>query len=430
MLPPRPRTLLAAVALLATATLAPAKTLVHAGKLIDGRAATARTAVTVTVEAGRITGLADGYTAPAAGDTVIDLRAATLLPGLMDMHVHLTGEQSPTSYSERLTMNPADEALRSTVYARRTLLAGFTTVRDCGAGHKLNLALRDAIAKGWVDGPRIFAAGGVATTGGHGDGTNGLATELREALEPQATGIANGPDEMRRAVRERYKDGADLIKIASTGGVLSLARSGQAPLFTGEELAAVVQTARDYGLKVAAHAHGTEGMNRAIRAGVHSIEHGTFMADETMALMKAHGTWYVPTISAGRFVMEKAKIDGYFPAIVRPKALAIGPLIQETFGRAYRAGVKIAFGTDQGVAPHGDNGREFAFMVEAGMPAMQALQAATLSGAQLLGIEQDYGTVEVGKVADLIAVPGDPLTDISVMTNVSFVMKDGKIYKQ
>lgn len=430
MLPHHPRTLLAAVALLATATLAPAKTLLHAGKLIDGRADTPRTAVTVTVEAGRITGLAAGYTAPAAGDTVIDLRAATLLPGLMDMHVHLTGEQSPTSYAERLTMNPADLALRSTVYARRTLLAGFTTVRDCGAGHKLNLALRDAIAKGWVDGPRIFAAGGVTTTGGHLDSTNGLATELREALVPTTTGIANGPDEMRRAVRERYQDGADFIKIASTGGVLSLARSGQAPLFTDEELAAVVQTARDYGMKVAAHAHGTEGMNRAVRAGVHSIEHGTFMADETMALMKEHGTWYVPTISAGRFVMEKAKLDGYFPAIVRPKALAIGPLIQETFGRAYRAGVKIAFGTDQGVAPHGDNGREFAFMVEAGMPAMEALRSATLSGAQLLGIEQDYGTVEVGKVADLVAVPGDPLTDIAVMTKVSFVMKDGKIYKQ
>ena len=254
--------------------------------------------------------------------------------------------------------------------------------------------------------------------------------QLQQLLAPTNTAVGNGPDELRAIVRQRYKDGADFVKISSTGGVLSLAKSAMAPLYTDEELAAVISTAKDYSLRVAAHAHGDEGMQRAIKAGVYSIEHGTFMSDETIALMKARGTWYVATISAGRFVMEKAKIDGYFPAIVRPKAIAVGPIIQETFGRAYKAGVKIAFGTDQGVAPHGDNAKEFIYMVEAGMPPMVAIQAATLRGAQLLEIEKDLGTVETGKIADLVAVPGDPLADISLMTKVSFVMKAGKVYKQ
>jgi len=426
-----PRRLLVTGAALFAATLAPAKTLIHAGSLIDGRADTARKTVTLTVDGDRITGLADGYTAPAAGDTVIDLKHATVMPGLMDMHVHITGEQSgQAGYAERFYLNPADAALRATTYAKKTLLAGFTTVRDCGAGDKLNLAMRDAIAKGWVDGPRIFAAGSVSTTGGHGDGTNGLSSRIQHLLDEESNGIANGPDEIRRVVRQRYKDGADLIKIAATGGVLSLAKSGQAPLFTEDEVRTVVLTAKDYGMKVAAHAHGDIGMQRAIKAGVASIEHGTYMSDETIALMKTHGTYYVPTISAGRFVAEKSKLDGYFPSIVRPKAAAIGPLIQATFQRAYAAGVKIAFGTDQGVAPHGDNAKEFIYMVEAGMPAMKAIQSATLEAAKLVDAEKDLGTVESGKIADLVAVPGDPIADISLMTKVSFVMKAGKVYKQ
>ncbi len=407
---------------------ADAKTLIHAGRLIDGRADTARTAVTVVVDGDRIAAISEGYLPAAAGDTVIDLKNATLLPGLMDMHVHITGEQSPTSYTEGFFMNPADEALRATVYARRTLMAGFTTVRDLGAGQKLNQALRDAAAKGWIAAPRIVAAGSVSTTGGHGDPTNGLAMELQDLLAPR-TVLANGPDGMRAAVRQRYKDGADLIKIAATGGVLSLARSGQAPLFTEDELAAVVETARDYGMKVAAHAHGTEGMLRAVRAGVHSIEHGTYMTDEVMAAMKEKGTWYVPTVSAGRFVADKAKIDGYFPDVVRPKAAAIGPQIQDTLARAWKAGVKIAFGTDQGVAPHGENGREFVYMVEAGMPAMAAIKAATVLAAQVIGMEQELGTIEAGKQADLVAVPGDPLSDIEQMTRVRFVMKGGVVHR-
>ena len=422
--------LLAGAALLA-ATLAPAKILIHAGSLIDGRADTARKAVTITVEGERITGVAAGYSTPAAGDTVVDLKNATVMPGLMDMHVHITSEQSPQSYSEGFFLNPADFALQSTVYAKRTLLAGFTTVRDCGASDKLNLALRDAIAKGWVDGPRIYSAAVVGTTGSHvGDLTNGLNTKLQQLLAPGNTSVANGPDEMRRVVRQGYKDGADFIKVSSTGGVLSLAKSGQAPLYTDDELAAVVSTAKDYGLRVAAHAHGDEGMRRAIRAGVVSIEHGTFMSDDTIRLMKEHGTYYVPTLSAGKFILEKAKVPGYLPAIVVPKAIATGAAKTATFQRAWQAGVKIAFGTDQGVAPHGDNAREFIYMVEAGMPPMKAIQSATLSAAQLLEMDKDLGTVEAGKLADLVAVPGDPLADIKLMTDVTFVMKAGKVYKQ
>lgn len=423
------RFLLAGAALLA-ATLVPAKTLIHAGSLIDGRADTVRHNVTITVDGDRITGLADGFTAPAAGDTVIDLKNATVMPGLMDMHVHLTGESSPTSYSERYFLNPADFALRSTVYAKKTLLAGFTTVRDLGAADNLNNSLRDAIAKGWVVGPRIFSAGkALATTGGHGDPTNGLAEIYRGDPGPKE-GVLNGADDARKAVRQRYKDGADLIKITGTGGVLSLAKNGQNPQLTDEEFKAIVETAHDYGLKVAVHAHGDEGMRRAILAGVDSIEHGTYMSDDTIKLMLAHGTFYVPTISAGRFAADKAKLDGYFPAVVRVKAATIGPIIQATFARAYTAGVKIAFGTDMGVGPHGDNAKEFIYMTEAGMPPMKAIQAATLTAATLLGAEKDLGTVEAGKIADLVAVPGDPLADIKLMTNVSFVMKAGTVYKQ
>ena len=414
---------------LALPATADAATLIHAGRLIDGRSDTVRTAVTIAVEGDRIVRIVDGYATPAPGDTVIDLKTATVMPGLMDMHVHISSEQSGAAgYAERFFLNPTDVALRATTYARKTLLAGFTTVRDCGAGDKLNLAMRDAVEKGWVVGPRIVAAGSVTTTGGHGDGTNGLATELQEALAPRLPGTANGPDEMRAGVRQRYKDGADFIKIAATGGVLSLAKSGQAPLFTEAELAAVVETARDYGMKVAAHAHGDEGMLRAVRAGVHSIEHGTYMTDEVMKAMKEKGTYYVPTISAGKFVAEKAKIDGYFPAVVRPKAAAIGPQIQDTFARALKAGVKIAFGTDQGVAPHGDNGKEFVYMVEAGMTPMAAIKSATAEASKLVSLEKELGTVEAGKLADLVAVPGDPIADINVMTRVSFVMKAGVVH--
>ena len=417
------------VACLFASATGSARTLIHCGTLIDGTSEFPRKEVTIVIEGERISAIHPGYLAPARSDTRVDLTSATVMPGWIDCHVHLAGEQSPSRYTEAFFMNPADLALRATTYAKKTLLAGFTTVRDCGASNNLNISLRKAIAAGWIEGPRILAAGGIATTGGHGDGTNGYNDVLQEMFQPKAVGIANGPDEMRRAVRQRYKDGADLIKIAATGGVLSLAKSGQAPLFSDDELRAVVETASDYGFKVAAHAHGTEGMKRAILAGVASIEHGTFMTDEIIALMKQRGTYYVPTVSAGRFVAEKSKVPGYFPAVVVPKAAAIGPLIQATLQRAYAGGVKIAFGTDQGVAPHGENALEFVYMVEAGMPPLAVIKAATIEAATLLGMENDVGTVATGKFADLVAVPGNPLADITVVTQVNFVMKGGIIYK-
>jgi imidazolonepropionase-like amidohydrolase len=308
-------------------------------------------------------------------------------------------------------------------------MAGFTTVRDLGDDGVIVVSLRNAVEKGWIVGPRIYTAGkSLATTGGHADPTNGWNAKLKGDPGPK-DGVINGSEDAREAVRHRYKDGADLIKLTATGGVLSLAKSGQNPQFTEEELAAIVETADDYGFTVAVHAHGTEGMKRAVKAGVTSIEHGTFMTDEVMHLMKRHGTYYVPTILAGVWVGEKAEEEDYFPAIVRPKAAAIGPVIQDTFASAYKAGVKIAFGTDSGVSEHGDNGREFELMVAGGMPPMKTIQAATMEGAKLLRIEKDLGSVEVGKIADLVAVEGNPLDDIRLMRDVKFVMKAGVVYK-
>lgn len=414
---------------LASAT-AQADTLVHAGHLIDGVGSSARSEVTIRIKDDRIAGVERGYTAPGQDDQVIDLKDSTVMPGFMDMHTHLTSETSPKAYLEEFTLNPADYAFRSVVYAKRTLDAGFTTVRDLGDVDLVSISLRNAINQGLIEGPRIYTAGkAIATTGGHADPTNGYRHDLMGVPGPEA-GVINSPEEARQAVRQRYKDGSDLIKITGTGGVLSMAKNGQNPQFMEDEVAAIVKTAKDYGFTVAVHAHGAEGMKRAIRAGVDSIEHGTYMDDEAIKLMKEHGTWYVPTISAGKYVAEKAKIPGYYPEVVRPKAAAIGPLIQKTFAKAYKAGVKIAFGTDAAVYPHGENAKEFQYMVEAGMPAMEAIQAATLSAAKLLKIDHDAGSVEKGKWADLVAVKADPLTDITALQHVSFVMKGGKIYKK
>jgi imidazolonepropionase-like amidohydrolase len=407
-----------------------AATYIHAGKLITAETNQMLSEQTIIVDGNKIIAIEGGYKTPAAGDILIDLRQHTVLPGLMDMHTHFSSQISATSYGEGQRLNEADYALRGAVFAEKTLMAGFTTVRELGDSHHVSVALRKAIAQGFVKGPRIYAAGkSLATTGGHADPTNGLAYLLQGDPGPKE-GVINGPDEARKAVRQRYKDGADLIKITATGGVLSVAKSGMNPQFTDDELAAIVSTARDYGFKVAVHAHGKEGMQRAIKAGVDSIEHGTFMDKETMALMKKYGTYYVPTISAGKWVQQKAEIDGFFPDLVRPKAASIGPLIQQTFSEAYKAGVKIAFGTDAGVGAHGDNWLEFVYMTEAGMPAMAAIQSATIEGARLLGMEQELGSIKAGKLADIIAVPGNPLNDIKTLGQVSFVMKDGQIYKQ
>lgn len=403
--------------------------LIHAGTLIDVQSGAVRRQVSIAVRDGKVTAVTDGYARPRNGETVLDLRQYTVMPGLMDVHTHLTSLNSPQSYTEPFFLDPADYALRATLHARRTLLAGFTTVRDLGDRHGVSISLRDAIAKGWVVGPRIYTSSkSIATTGGHGDPTNGLNHELTGSPGPDE-GVINSPEEARQAVRQRYKEGADLIKITATGGVLSLAGSGQNPQFVAEEIEAVVATARDYGFAVAVHAHGTEGMKRAVEAGVDSIEHGTYMTDEIMQLMKQRGTYYVPTISAGKWVAARAAEEGYFPDVVRPKAAAIGPLMSETFARAHRAGVKIAFGTDSGVSPHGENAREFVYMVEAGMTPLAAIQAATVEAAKLLRVQDRLGSLEPGKIADIIAVRGDPLQRIDVMLDVPFVMKDGRVYE-
>ena len=403
-----------------------AETVIHAGKMVDAASGEVREAVTIVVDGERIKAVEAGY----RGRADIDLKDAFVMPGWIDMHVHIASQRNPASFVERFTLEPADQALRAVPYAERTLMAGFTTVRDTGTSHGLAQSIRRAVAEGHIVGPRIFTSGkSIATTGGHADPSNGVAEALRGDPGP-TDGVVNGTVDAYKAVRARYKAGADLIKITATGGVLSEAKSGQNPQFTEEEVAAIVAAAKDYGFRVAAHAHGTEGMRRAVAAGVDSIEHGTYMSDAVMALMKENGTWYVPTIVAGMFVKEKAEIEGYFSEAVRPKAAAIGPVIAHTFSRAYEAGVKIAFGTDTGVSPHGDNWKEFVFMVEGGMPALEAILSATRSAAQLLDRWDTLGSIEAGKIADIIATPGDPREDVQAFGQVHFVMKDGTVYKQ
>ena len=403
-------------------------TYIHCGSLLTMENNKVQNEMTIIVEDQRVSSVVSGFRE--APDTVklIDLSEYFVMPGWMDMHVHIEHESSPTRYLDRFRQEGSDIALGAVKYCTRTLEAGFTTVRDLG-GTGANVSLRNAINLGDIEGPRIFTAEkSLATTGGHADPTNGLRSDLKGNPGP-ADGVINSVEDAKKAVRQRYKNGADCIKITATGGVLSVAKDGQGPQFTVEEVKAVVDAAADYGYITAAHAHGAEGMKRAVLGGIHSIEHGTKMNKEVMNLMIEKGTYYVPTISAGKFVAEKAAIPGYYPKIIVPKALEIGPLIQETFSKAYKAGVKIAFGTDAGVSPHGDNAKEFVFMVEAGMPEYEALKSATVNAADLMNKTSDLGTIAKGKYADIVAMEGSPLEDINNTLDVRFVMKAGEVYK-
>lgn len=420
-----------AASCLLVALPAQSDTHIFVSKLITSIDTKVHTDKTVIVKNNKIMSIESGKVEGGEGDTFIDLTGHTLMPGLMDMHTHLSFQnEGPSGYMKRFTNNEADYAISATQYAEITLMSGFTTVRNLGDMFNETVALRNAINRGTIVGPRIYtAAKSIATTGGHADPTNSYGKHIMGKPGPRE-GVINGIAQAREAVRQRYKDGADLIKITATGGVLSVAKNGQNPQFMPDELEAIVQIANDYEMTVAVHAHGKEGMKRAILAGVDSIEHGTYMDNEIFKLMRKHDVYYVPTILAGNFVAEKAKIDGYFPDIVRPKAAAIGPLIQKTFARAYENGVKIAFGTDSGVSAHGDNGKEFALMVQAGMSELDAIRSATLNTAKLLKIDDKVGTIAPGMLADLVAVDGDPLSDITLLEDIQFIMKDGKVYKQ
>ena len=416
-------------ALFLMSNIAYGDTLIHAGKVIDGISVAVIENVTLRIKESKIQKIEAGFIDPDPNDTLIDLRDQTVLPGLIDTHVHLTGEYNENSRLKRFISNEADYALDSALYAKKTLEAGFTVVRNLGDTYNVTIALNKAIKSNKVPGPMIFTAGKtLSSTGGHGDPTNGWAKIIMGDPGPNE-GIVNGIEDARKAVRQRYKDGADWIKITATGGVLSVAKSGENPQFTDDELTAIVETAKDYGMRVAAHAHGSEGMKRAVLAGVASVEHGTYMNREIMDLMIDRGTYYVPTLLASDWVAEKAEIDGFFPELVRPKAAEIGPVALGTFTDAYNYGVPIVFGTDTGVSAHGDNAQEFALMVQGGMPEMEAIQSATSVAAKFLGIENTHGSIEIGKQADLISVAKDPLRDISSLQNINFVMKAGLIYK-
>ena len=404
-------------------------TYLHCGKVFDSKTGKIKKEMTLIVEGEKIKAVEKGYVAPAAEATAIDLKSKTVYPGFIDMHVHIESESNPSRYLDRYRLNDADVAYDAAKHAHSTLMAGFTTVRDLG-GSGVNISLRKAIAAGKVPGPRIYTAGKIiSSTGGHGDPTNGNRDELMGDPGPKE-GVVNSPADARKAVRQRYKNGADWIKITATGGVLSVAKSGQNPQFTEEEIKAITSTAKDYGMQVAAHAHGDEGMYRAVENGVKTIEHGTLIEEKTMKLMIQKNAFLVPTISAGKYVAEKAKIPGFYPAIIVPKAIAIGAQIQATFAKAYKMGVPIAFGTDSGVSLHGDNAKEFGFMTEVGMPASEAIQTATIVNAEILEAENELGQLAPGFYADIVASDENALENIAILENITFVMKNGKVYKQ
>ena len=404
---------------------------IHAGKIYDSNSGKYHSDKTIIITENIISSIEDGFINPKYDNIeLIDLKTKVLLPGLIDFHVHMESESGGKErYINRFQDSKADVAFKSTVVAKKTLLAGFTTVRDVG-GSGVNIALRNAINKGIVEGPRIFTSGKtIATTGGHGDPTNGYRADLVEDPGPE-DGVVNSISDARKAVRYRYKNGADLIKITATGGVMSMAKNGQNPQFTEEVMKAIVSTADDYGMHVAAHAHGDEGMYRAVKAGVKTIEHGSIMQERTMKLMREKNAYLVPTISAGEHVAKMAAIPGYYPEIIIPKALEVGVQNKASTKRAYEMGVPISFGTDAGVFPHGDNAGEFIYWEEIGIPAEYSIKAATITNAKLLNMENLLGQIKKGFLADIIATNESPTKDISTLKNIVFVMKDGKVYKK
>jgi imidazolonepropionase-like amidohydrolase len=425
--------LLAAAAALAFSTAAAAQpaepvTVIHAGTLMAEPGKPVRRNASVIVRGRKIAEVRDGF-ADVPGARVVDLRTATVMPGFIDSHVHLIGLDD--RLQARLlasTRDNEDEAYTGLLNGRKTLLAGFTTVRDLGAEPKTITSLRDAINAGQFAGPTILAAAaGVAVTGGHGD-VNLVNRDLESVLKPRATHICDGADDCRRATREQISEGADVIKLKASGGVLSNVPGGLAQQMMDDELRAVVTTARTFGRKVAAHAHGVDGINAALRAGVDSIEHGTFTNDETFRLYKQTGAYYVPTLLAPAAALADGQRGALTPAQYDKARQAAGNA-EKSFARAVREGVKIAFGTDTGVSKHGDNAQEFALMVKNGMQPALAIRSATVDAAELLGVSASAGTIEPGKDADIVAVVGDPTADVRLLENVGFVMKHGRVHK-
>ncbi len=396
---------------------------IKAGRLIDAKAGAVINNAFILIEGDKVTAVGANLTVP-AGTEVIDLQDKTVLPGLIDCHTHITS-QPGNYYEDIFRKSPIDVAVVTHIYARRTLEAGFTTVRDVGAGEFIDVALRNAINRGDVVGPRMQVATlAVGATGGHGD-TNGFSPYLKFG---SFSGLADGVDEIRKLIRFEIKYGADLIKMIATAGVLSEEESVGAPQFSQEEMNAVVEEARMWGKRVAAHAHGTEGIKRAIRAGVTSIEHGSFVDDEGVRMMKERGTYLVADIYNDDYILAEFGKLGYPDKIIEKERM-VGRTQRENFQKAARAGVKIAYGTDAGVYPHGWNGKQFAHMVKWGLAPMQAIQAATVNAADLLGWNDKVGVIAPGAFADIIAVDGDPLKDVTEFERVRFVMKGGVVYK-